>query len=136
MVKWCLRALACPVLSIGFILALGFDPDVAFVHQVNLFLNDLFMILGMFHWCAMQIKVFGIDWLLVQHLVEFSTQILHPIVPLCSCPVVTQGFDINHAGHICRAGAVVLSSNNLSFIVDDVGAAPNVSIGVDSSGKR
>jgi hypothetical protein len=53
-------------------LPLGLDPDTALVHQVNLLLNDLFTILGVLHRFTIQIKILGINGLLIEQLVEFG----------------------------------------------------------------
>ena len=53
-------------------LSLRFDPDAAFMHQVDLFLNDLFTVLVVLHGFAVKVEVFGINRLFVEHLVKFG----------------------------------------------------------------
>src|SRR6266851_5519376 len=53
-------------------LSLRLHPDVAFVHQVDLLLNDLFTVLVVLHGFAVKVEVFGINRLFVEHLVEFG----------------------------------------------------------------
>src|SRR6266516_192823 len=100
-------------------LSLWLHPDTSLVHQVNLFLNDLLSVLSMLHRLAIQVQILRINRLFVEQLVEFSTQIFHPVIPLCTCPVVSQRLDINHSSHICRTSAILLLAHNLAFIIDD-----------------
>src|SRR5205807_4865999 len=44
-------------------LAIRFDPDAAFVHEINLTLNNLFAILRVLHGLAIEIEILGINWL-------------------------------------------------------------------------
>jgi hypothetical protein len=53
-------------------LPLGFDPDAAFVHQVNLLLNNLLTVFSMLHGFTIQVQVLWIDGLFIKHLVEFG----------------------------------------------------------------
>src|SRR5579875_3099722 len=53
-------------------LAVGPGPDAALVHEVDLALDDLLAILGMLHGFAIQVQVFGINRLLVEHLSQLS----------------------------------------------------------------
>ena len=70
------RAFTSPILAICIAvevnLAFGLDPDATFVHQLNLFLNDLLPVLVVLHGFAVEVEIFRIDWLFVEHLVEFS----------------------------------------------------------------
>src|SRR5258708_18234062 len=106
----------------GVCLSLGFDPDAAFVHEVDLLLNDFLTVLGVLYWCAFEVEVFGINGLLVEELVEFGAQVLHPVVPLCACAVVAQRFDVNYSSNIGRPGTIVLPTYNLALVIDDEGA--------------
>src|SRR5262245_49078437 len=63
-------------------LALWLDPDAALVHQAYLALDNLLAILRMLHGRALQVEVLRIDRLLVEELIEFGTQVFHPVVPL------------------------------------------------------
>ncbi len=58
--------------AIEIYLSLGFDPDAAFMHQVDLLLNDLFTVLGVLHGFAIKVEVFGINRLFVEYLIEFA----------------------------------------------------------------
>ncbi len=53
-------------------LSLGFDPDTAFVHQVDLLLDDLLSVLGVLHGFAVKVEVFRVNGLFVEYLVEFG----------------------------------------------------------------
>src|SRR5216683_2986854 len=55
-----------------FCLSFWFDPDTAFVHQVNLLLNDLLMVFSVFHGLTIQVEILGVDRLLINDLVEFG----------------------------------------------------------------
>ncbi len=88
----------------------------------NLLLDHLLAVLGVLHRFAIQVQVFGIDGLLVEQLVEFGTQVFHPVVPLRTRTMVAHCLDIDHAADVGRASAVVLPTNDLPFVVDDEGA--------------
>jgi len=53
-------------------LPIGFDPNTAFMHQVDLLLNDLFTVLGVLHGFAVKVEVFRVNGLFVEYLVEFG----------------------------------------------------------------
>jgi predicted HTH domain antitoxin len=57
------------------LLPLGLLPDIALVHQFNLFLCDLFLIFRMFHRFAFQVEVLRINRFLVHDLVQLCTEI-------------------------------------------------------------
>ena len=51
----------------------------------------------MLHRLAFEIKVLGIDRLLVKELVKLCSQVLEPVVPLGAGAVVAKCFDVDHA---------------------------------------
>src|SRR5579875_2530722 len=77
-------------------LAVGPGPDAALVHEVDLALDDLLAILGMLHGFAIQVQVFGINRLLVEHLIQFGAYIFEPVIPLGAGAMVAQGLNIDH----------------------------------------
>ena len=77
----------------------------------------------MLHRFTIQVHVLRIDGLLIQHLVEFGTQVFHPVVPLGTSAVIAQRLNVNHSTNIGRASAVVLASDNLTFVIDDEGTS-------------
>src|SRR5437879_5205064 len=81
-------------------LSFWFDPNPALVHQVNLLLNDLLMVFSVLHRLTIQIQILGIDRLLINYLVEFGAQILHPVIPLCACAMISEGFNVNDTPNV------------------------------------
>jgi len=70
------------------------------MHQLYLLFDDLLTVLGMLHRFTIQVHVLGIDGLLIQHLVEFGTQVFHPVVPLGTSAVIAQRLNVNHSTNI------------------------------------
>src|SRR5213075_3416491 len=62
--------------------AIGFLPDAAVVHELDLPLDDLLAVLGVLHRLALEVEVLRVDRLLVEDLVELGAEILDPVVPL------------------------------------------------------
>ena len=53
--------------------------------------------------------------LFIKQLVEFGTQVFHPVIPLGASAVVTQGIDINHTADIGGTGTVLLATDDLAL---------------------
>jgi len=71
------------------------------------------------HRLAVEIKVLGINGLLVKNLIKLCAQIFEPIIPLRALAVIAQGLDVNDAGYISGTAAVLLSAYDLPLVVDD-----------------
>src|SRR5437868_13839065 len=63
-------------------------PDVAIVHEAYLPFDHFLAVLSVFHRLSLQVKVLGINGLFVKYLVELSAQVLQPVIPLRSGPVI------------------------------------------------
>src|SRR5436305_239191 len=87
------RGMPCPGVVVmccrSHCLSLRFDPNATLMHEINLALDDLFAVLSVLHWLAIQVEVLRVNGLLVEELVEFGAQVFHPVVPLCAGAVVT-----------------------------------------------
>src|SRR5262249_60637837 len=88
--------------------ALRLLPDPPVVHQLDLPLDDLLAVLGVLHGLTLEIEVLRIDRLLVEQLVEFGAEVLHPVVPLGARAMITQRLHVDHTPHVCASGAVLL----------------------------
>src|SRR5712692_3334424 len=80
--------------------AVRLNPNIPIVHQLNLPLDHLLAVLGMFHGDAVEVEVLGVDGVFIQDLIELRAEVLHPVVPLGPRAVIAERFDINHAGYI------------------------------------
>ena len=101
----------------------GWNPDIAFVHELDLAFDHLLMILRVLHRLALEIEILGINRLLIEKLIELRAQVLEPVIPLRPGAVIAQGFDVNDAADIGRACPVVLAADDASLVVDDEGPA-------------
>src|SRR5262249_19631264 len=99
--------------------ALGLRPDTPVVQEADLALDDLVAVLGVLHRCPLEVEILGVDRLLVEELVELGAEVLEPVVPLGAGPVVAERLDVDDAGHVRGAGAVVLPAHDPSLVVDD-----------------
>src|SRR6266849_9472140 len=111
-------------------LPLRLFPDAALVHQRDLPIDHLLLILGVLHGRAVEVEGFGVDRLFVDNLVELSAQVFHPVVPLGARTVVAQRLDVNHPGDVARPSAVLQLPHFLSFVIENVGPAAE---GIDRS---
>src|SRR2546430_552383 len=68
----------------------GLLPDAPLMHQGNLPFDHLFAVFLMLHRRAVEVKIFGVNRLLVQYLVKLGAQILHPVIPLRIAPMKAQ----------------------------------------------
>src|SRR5215217_5045592 len=100
-------------------LLIGLHPDPSLVHQADLALDHLLAVLRVLHGRPIEVQIFRIDWLLVEQLIELGPQILQPVVPLRPRAVIAQSFDVDHPGDVRRAGAILLPTDDLAFVVDD-----------------
>src|SRR4029450_3046591 len=82
----------------------------------------LLAVLCVLHRRALQVEVLRIDRLLIEDLIEFGTQVFHPVVPLGAGTVIAQCFNVDHASYIGRPSTVVLLPNDAALVIDDVGA--------------
>src|SRR4030095_12890982 len=99
--------------------ALRLLPDAAVVQETDLALDDLVAVLGVLHRRALEVEVLGIDRLLVEQLVQLGPDVLEPVVPLSARPVVAERLDVDDAGDVGGAGAVVLTAHDPALVVDD-----------------
>src|SRR5579884_3527277 len=110
---------SCPSSPGTIVSAGGRDPDAPVVHEPNLALDHLLPVLGVLHGLAVQVEVLRVDGIAVQELVELGPEVLHPVVPPGPGPVVPQGLDVDHPGHVGRARSVLLPADDLPAVVDD-----------------
>src|ERR1700693_6088833 len=106
-------------------------PDAALVHQRDLPVDHLLLILGVLHGHAIEVEILGIDRLLVDDLIELGAQVFHPVVPLGARAMVAQRLDIDHPAHVTRAAAVFQLAHFLPLVIEDVGAPAK---GIDGRG--
>src|SRR5712692_3276043 len=70
-------------------------PDAAVLQKLDLRLDHLLPVLRMLHRLAFEIKVLGIDRLLVKELVKLCAQVLEPVVQLGAGEVVEKCLDVD-----------------------------------------
>src|SRR5438309_9846558 len=86
-----------PTATRAAISAARLGRDSAILKQLDLSVDDLFLVLGVLHRPPVLVQVFGIYRLLVKELVELCGMVLKPVVPLGASAVIRQRFIIAHA---------------------------------------
>src|SRR5271154_4834604 len=90
----------------------GAPPDVAFVHELDLPVDDLAAVLRVGVRGAVQVEVLGVDRLFVDELVLLGGQVLDPVVPLRAGPELAQRLDVDGARHPRGPAAVVVPADD------------------------
>src|SRR5437879_7727110 len=112
-----------PTAKRAAISAARLGPDSAILKQLDLSVDDLFLVLGVLHRLPVQVQVFGIYRLLVKELVELCAKVLKPVVPLGASAVVPQRFNVDHARHVSGTRAVLLPAHDPALVIDHERAA-------------
>ena len=81
-------------------LAFRLLPDATIMHEPDLALDHFLAVFHVFHRFPLQIKVLGIDRLLIKDLVKLCAQVFQPVVPLGPRPVVAHGLNVDHPGYV------------------------------------
>src|SRR5437868_10055138 len=107
------------LITLGTGSAVRLLPYTGIVHKANLRFDYLFAVLGVFHGLSFQVKVLGIDRLLVKDLVQLSAKILEPVVPLCPRAMIAQRLDVDHTSHVSRASPILLPAHDLTLVINN-----------------
>src|SRR5690242_11905866 len=87
-------------------------PDTALLHQLDLAVDHVALVLGMLAGNRLGVEILGVDRLLVDDLRQLGADVLRPVGDLRIGPVVAQSLDVDHAGDEGRAVGIELLADD------------------------